>query len=69
MWKMRLYLYLIKHNAIKIRDGVDVYLRLSLTSVLDRSEWSDLDLGRLTSGNEPTGTHWMGSSADLDLEH
>jgi hypothetical protein len=45
-------LNLIKHYAMKVYGGVDVWIHIFLTSALVRGEWSTSRLGRFTPGIE-----------------
>jgi hypothetical protein len=45
---------------MKTYGGVDVYIRICLTSALIVGEWSASRLGRFTPGERAPGTHWTG---------
>jgi hypothetical protein len=45
---------------MKAYGGVDVYIHISLTSVLVGTEWSASRPGRFTPGERAPGTHWIG---------
>jgi hypothetical protein len=56
----KLSLCLIKHYAMKVYGGLDVWTHLFLTSALAGGEWLASRLGRFTPG-----THWIGGWVDL----
>jgi len=39
MWGVRLYLFAIKHNAMKMYMGVDVQIHAFFTTVADEGRW------------------------------
>jgi hypothetical protein len=45
---------------MKTYGGVDVYIRVFLTSALAAGEWSASCPGRFTRGAKSSGTHWTG---------
>jgi hypothetical protein len=55
---------------MKVYGGVDIYIHIFLTSVLDGGEWSSSRRCRFTPGERAPGNQWMGgcvgSSAGLD---
>jgi hypothetical protein len=50
---------------MKAYGGVDVWIRIFLTSVLVGGEWSALRPGRFTPEEETLGVHWKGSWVGL----
>jgi hypothetical protein len=68
--KVKLFLGLIKHSAMKTYWGVEVKRHEFLTSALKGDEWSALHPGRLIAWEIAPGTHeirgWMGPRAGLD---
>jgi hypothetical protein len=42
-------------------EGVEVYLRAFLTTVLDGGEWSASRAGRFNCGERAPGAHWIGT--------
>jgi hypothetical protein len=45
---------------MKAYEGVDVKIRVFLTSALVGGEWSASCFGSFTPGERASGTHWMG---------
>jgi hypothetical protein len=52
--------WLIKVFAMKTYGGVTILIHVSLTSALDRDEWSVSRLGLFIPGERAPGTHWKG---------
>jgi hypothetical protein len=50
---------------MKVYVGVDVQIRIFLTSTLVGGEWFTSRPGRFTSGERAPGTHWIGGWVDL----
>jgi hypothetical protein len=44
---------------MKAYGGVDVQIRIFLTSALSGGEWSASSPGRFTTGERAAGTHWI----------
>jgi len=51
--KVKLFLCLTKHHAVKAYGGMEVWLHVFLTSALDGDEWSASRPSRFTPGKEP----------------
>jgi hypothetical protein len=58
--KVKVFLCLTKHHAMKTYWGVEVYFHAFLTSALDGDKWSGSRPGRFTSRERAPGAHWIG---------
>jgi hypothetical protein len=49
---------------MKAYGGMDVQIRIFLTSALVGGEWTASQIGRFTPGERAPGTHWIGGWVD-----
>jgi hypothetical protein len=56
----------IKHYAVKMYGGVDVYIHIILTSALVEGELSTSLLGRFIPHEKALVTHWVDPGVGLD---
>jgi hypothetical protein len=61
--KVKLSLCLIKHHAMKMYKGVEVWLRAFIISALDGRERTASHPGHFIPGERAPGTNWI--AADL----
>jgi len=62
--QVKLFLWLTTHHSMKTYGGVDMYLHVFLTSVVDGGEWSASRSSHFTPGEEIPVIHWIGDWVD-----
>jgi hypothetical protein len=63
--KVKLYLYLMKHQDTRSYGGVETYLHAFLPTAMDGDEWPASHFGWSIPGEGVPDTHWIGGCVHL----